>query len=211
MEDQSSLFETPEQAEERALAEMAAVRAARNRGTNTPLQPEAKTAKKSPVAEAEQLLAAFPDPAVRQAGKVMAAAIRDLTEDLARVKAGSALSSPDDNGVVLGEKDTSKAAALRNFPRSGSQRFRVLLVIAEHGPVTDDQIHNDRFTQIPKITTVHARRGELSKGGWIEAVAETGLSNLGNDATMYKVTERGRRAIQEYEQANGKVALSNNS
>lgn len=60
----------------------------------------------------------------------------------------------------------SKAAAERVRPHVTGQRLRVLRVIAERGPLTD----NDGITHTGMVNAWRARRGELHKLGLIERV-----------------------------------------
>lgn len=107
---------------------------------------------------------------------------------------GSALADPTEDGVILGSKAASRAAALLAFPRSGTQRYRVLNVIAgvgEHG-VTDERIQR-LLGMSPN--TQRPRRLELVKGGWIKDSGKVRKTVSGAYATVWVATERGKAEL----------------
>lgn len=87
---------------------------------------------------------------------------------------------------------TSRAAAVMAYPRSGTQRMRVLELLAARGTVgaTDEEMqvrlglgHN---SQTP-------RRRELVLGGWVEDGGSTRpTGSTGAQATVWVLTERGK-------------------
>lgn len=104
--------------------------------------------------------------------------------------AGSALSHPAEDGVVLGAKDTSREAALRVFPRTGTQRARVLDIIsASISGLTDEEMQNI-LSMSPN--SQRPRRNELVKGGWVEDSGKQRKTKSGAFAEVWTLTHRGK-------------------
>lgn len=109
----------------------------------------------------------------------------------------------DDFGVcaviALGENSvgpshgaaTSRKAALDNYPRSGSQRHRILLALRNRG-MTREEIE---FALQLSGNAVRPRVDELMKGGWVEATDRTRKTTLGSDAEVLVATTKGLDAM----------------
>ena len=98
-------------------------------------------------------------------------------------------------GGFARDSETSRKAALENFPRSGSQRRRVLLIVvrAGHAGRTSDEIA-DRYEI--NLYSVKPRLLELRRGGWVRRTGErrtTGGSKTGSD--VYVPTARALEEI----------------
>lgn len=98
--------------------------------------------------------------------------------------AGSALSDPSEDGVVLGASETSKQAALDAFPRSGTQRHRVLNCIVAAGllGLTDEEMQK---MLLMGPNTQRPRRVELAKGGWIVDSGKRRPTDSGNPSIVW--------------------------
>lgn len=98
-------------------------------------------------------------------------------------------------GGFASESDTSRKAALDNYPRSGTQRLRVLEEVirrAETG-VTSEEIAERLSMHLP---SVKPRLTELREGGFVEKVdARPGA--MGSDVDVYKPTDKGRLESRE--------------
>lgn len=196
-------METPEEAEQKALAEQEAIRQARRSGTATVSTPQhaVSFARETPplpatVDEAKQVLSNLVDPHLSAAVQVLVDEIRRLKVDGGLpVQPESALSSPYEDGIILGKKDTSRKAAAVHFPKSGTQRGRVFEVIAKHGPMTDDEILAHPEANVT-ANSVRARRLELVKGGWVKESAEKSASARNNEASQYELADKGRQLIE---------------
>lgn len=98
--------------------------------------------------------------------------------------------SGDQAGKVRSDAPATSRAAARLLLRPGTQRFRVLEVLA-WCPMTDHEIQSklkmDSSAERP-------RRGELVDAG---LVVETGATKMhkGRQWTIWRVTESGRRAL----------------
>lgn len=92
-------------------------------------------------------------------------------------------------GGFTADSATSRKAALDNYPRSGTQRARVLGAIVATAP------HGRTAHEVAAATglyygSVTPRIGELKRGGWIVASEETRKSEHGSDAEVLYATER---------------------
>lgn len=96
-------------------------------------------------------------------------------------------------GPFVRGSETSRKAALANYPRQGSQRQKVLLQVAfmsgtrERG-VTRDELA-DRLGMSPN--SVRPRVAELVEGGWVRESGRTRKTPLGRDAAVLEMTEVG--------------------
>lgn len=97
-------------------------------------------------------------------------------------------------GFRAGDHETSRKAAIYNYPRSGNQRHRILMALAaagEHGLITDEMLE---LTRIPYVSA-SARVTELCDGGWIEDSKRTRQTRLGAEAKIWVVTEKALEII----------------
>ena len=77
----------------------------------------------------------------------------------------------------------SQAAAARQTPaKVGSDKLRIFNLLAEAGPLTDEQIA-ERLGMEPN--TVRPRRGELVRAGMVRAVDDAGRTRTGSKATRW--------------------------
>lgn len=103
----------------------------------------------------------------------------------------------DSPGIVGSDHPaTSKQAARKISIKSGTQRHRVLHLIAGHGPdgVTDERIQSYGIN----ANSERPRRIELLEAGFVEAVPyteATGKTAAGLDATLWRVTPKGQAAL----------------
>lgn len=105
------------------------------------------------------------------------------------------LDDPDRNAVKVRRdaRSTSTSAASKAFPRSGTQRRRVLACIAESvtGRTDDEIITNTRLPH----QSVGPRRLELLEGGWIEDSQARRITRAGSRAIVWTVTAAGRSGL----------------
>lgn len=99
-----------------------------------------------------------------------------LTEEAAKV-AGDA-------------RETSRLAALKARPRSGTIRQRVLEALVVNGGMTDDELV--QFLRIPG-NTVRPRRLELVEGEWVQDSGRRRRNEFGNDCIVWSATEKARK------------------
>jgi hypothetical protein len=99
----------------------------------------------------------------------------------------------DENRVGPSQRhsDTSRLAALNNFPRSGSQRAEILDFLLFRGDrgATRQEIH--AHTGISD-DSVRPRVGELIDGGWARGTDQTRRTPLGEQAEVLVATSRAR-------------------
>lgn len=113
------------------------------------------------------------------------------------------LEEPDRNalGGFRRESDESRQAALRNYPRSGSQRLTVLMRVFKAGDRGATREELAEWLALP-ISTVNPRVRELLDGGWLEvkmgdaAKAVTRRTRAGNAAAVVVVSDRGRNELR---------------
>lgn len=101
------------------------------------------------------------------------------------------LSIAGENYNVKGVTDTSRAAALANLPRSGTQREAVLDCLAESAQ-TDEEV--SRKLKMVK-SSAGTRRGELVEGGWVEDTGLRRKTRLGNMAIVWGITQKARESL----------------
>jgi hypothetical protein len=92
--------------------------------------------------------------------------------------------------------ETSKAAAERNFPRSGTQRYRVFVAVLEAMPTgtTSDEIA--RKLGIP-LYSAKPRLTELRKYGAVAKAGTRSVSGTGAESDVYVVTLLGYGEARE--------------
>jgi hypothetical protein len=109
------------------------------------------------------------------------------------------LPTPDDNRLGQfhapwrGAPVTERRAAILVFPRTGTQRRRVLDFIAscdERG-ATDYEVAQ-ALGSITHRWVLATRRGELEKDGWVRDSGKTRKTDTGSDAAVWVLTEQGR-------------------
>lgn len=128
----------------------------------------------------DDLFGALDDAGVAELGDFMLIPVRKTME------------RPDDDalGPFQGGSDTSRRAALANYPRSGSQRLTVLEVIAANvwrGGITREEIATATYLS---GDAVRPRVRELIDGGWVVEGEETHLTKAGNDAHVLRPTAK---------------------
>lgn len=82
--------------------------------------------------------------------------------------------------------ETSRIARLRNAPRTGTQRERILRLLLTN-PMIDEQIAT---TLRMSENTVRPRRGELIEGGWVRDSGTVRQTRSGDPAIVWTVTQR---------------------
>jgi transcription initiation factor IIE alpha subunit len=95
-----------------------------------------------------------------------------------------------DNSIVLGKRRTSRLAATRVYPETGSLRLKIyeLLIRAETRGATDQEIES-----ILGISgnTVRPLRGSLEKQGFIIDSGTTRQNTNGNLCIVWRAVEEG--------------------
>jgi len=89
---------------------------------------------------------------------------------------------------TVGQSDTSKVAARLAYPRSGTQRWRVLTLLAST-TLTDEEIQH-RLGMNPN--TERPRRVELVEGGWVEDSGERRNTASERPSVVWRLTAKGR-------------------
>ena len=139
----------------------------------------------------------FP-PSHDQAMLLTNALVKALTGLLAAAEPEPVLSDPSAPSTMTGSAhpETSYSAAQTAFPNSGTQRHRVLSLIArmrEHG-ATDDEVGDALALD---GNSVRPRRLELEAGGWIRDSGERRPSRHNNEAIVWVLTEAARTKLEE--------------
>lgn len=99
-------------------------------------------------------------------------------------------------GAFAASSDTSRQAALDNYPRSGTQRRRVLEAIGqagEWGRTRDELAHELGLSG----NAIRPRVCELSDGGFVEESGRTRKTDLGSEAAVLVLTTKGREQMRE--------------
>lgn len=105
-------------------------------------------------------------------------------------------------GGFTGSSETSRRAALDNYPRAGSQRWRVLRLLRDAGG------HGATAAELP-MHSADRRLSELKAGGWVEQARyendalRTRKTPRGSRAAVYVLTDRARRALDAEEARQG--------
>lgn len=92
--------------------------------------------------------------------------------------------------------ETSQQAAVDNFPRSGSQRFRVLMAIAASSK-------GATYAELAVLTglgggasgSAGKRVSELRRDGWVKSSGETRDTPLGSPSQVMIMTKAGRQEL----------------
>lgn len=105
-------------------------------------------------------------------------------------------------GKFARDSKTSRAAALRNYPRAGSQRDRVIkLLIREEGGLTREEV-GQRLNLPPNVAT--PRCLEAIEGGWVTHATDSTGSEMtrktgsGSDAEVLIASERARMYYRQH-------------
>lgn len=88
--------------------------------------------------------------------------------------------------------DTSRKAALDNYPRSGTQRAKVLAKVVSSGlrGLTRDDL--SAITDMPpNVATPRVK--ELVEGGWLEETDRTRTTRAGSEATVLIATAKAHQ------------------
>lgn len=96
--------------------------------------------------------------------------------------------------VARGGSETSRQAAYDNFPRAGSQRWRVLLAIYLR-PRTRDELAADLNLS---DSSADPRVWELKKGGFIEDAEETRTTRHKSQAVVLRCTLHGAAEVVDH-------------
>ena len=97
-------------------------------------------------------------------------------------------------GPFARDSETSRKAALANYPRQGTQRHRIIEALRHPDPHGRHGLTREQIAQRTGITpdAVRPRVVELIEGGWLWA-HETRKTRLGQDAEILLLT---RRAVE---------------
>lgn len=109
---------------------------------------------------------------------------------------------PDANamGPMNADSATSRKAALFNYPRSGTQRHRILRTIVAVGAYGKTRDELSRELGLSQSST-HPRVLELITGEWIEESELVRKTQTGAEAVVLVATEKGRNAVRDRELA----------
>lgn len=127
----------------------------------------------------------FVDPPVRRQEADYASRMLDEAHALADPAANSL------GRLHKAPTDTELGAAVMSFPRTGSQRLKVLEAIA----ASPAGMLDEEIATVPGIAdTAHrTRRSELVQGGWVEDSGRTRRTASGADSIVWVLTEQGRQ------------------
>lgn len=105
---------------------------------------------------------------------------------------------PDRNqlGGFTADSETSRQAALSNYPKSGNQRHQVLLCVFRQGQ------NGATFDEVRKLTGIYSadrRFSELVEGGWLERTDRTRKTDRGEEAVVAITTQKAEEFIRTRE------------
>lgn len=117
---------------------------------------------------------------------------------LARGLRGDELSDPDERqlGPFVRDSETSRQAALANYPRQGSQRWRILDALTtrdvETPPGRARGLTREELSDRTGLAgdTVRPRVVELIAGGWVVESEQTRQTRAGNAAALVLLTDK---------------------
>lgn len=118
----------------------------------------------------------------------------DMREDTSRRALGARLYEHAEGLARRDAPDTSRDAARRIAPASGSQRMRVLVAIAGAGEMGATEEEITAQTGISP-NSVRPRRRELEAGGYVEPTTLRRPTLAGRDAIVYRATSLGRAIL----------------
>jgi len=100
------------------------------------------------------------------------------------------------HGPDAGAPETERLGAIDVYPRSGTQRRRVLEAIADAGEAgrTDDELMLEL-----EICRAAARRNELLNLGWLEDSGRRRRTSVNGTAAAWRLSGRGRAQIGRLE------------
>lgn len=108
---------------------------------------------------------------------------------IAKVEKNPKIEQPGDNalGGFQGHSETSRKAALANYPKSGSQRRRILNFLIAQGGRTREELA-ERL-DLPD-SSVRPRIVELVEGDWVEETKITRRTKAGQQAAVVIATRK---------------------
>jgi hypothetical protein len=103
--------------------------------------------------------------------------------------------APDQNrlGGFTRDSETSRQAAIGNYPRSGNQRHKVLLCVFKQGQ------HGATFDEVRELTGIYSsdrRFSELVEGGWLERTERTRRTGRGEEAVVCITSQKAEEFIR---------------
>lgn len=103
------------------------------------------------------------------------------------------LSDPDELelGPFARESEASRKAALEAYPKQGTQRWRILMVLTAGGQTRDELANALGLSP----NTIRPRVRELIEGGWVEESERTRPSSAGQPAAVLELTQAARDRI----------------
>lgn len=115
------------------------------------------------------------------------------------------LADPDKSqlGPFQAHSDTSRLAALRAYPRQGSQRWQIIQALAHKAMTRDELVSWLRL----RGNAIRPRIVELREGGWVQPLTTptgavvTRPTATGCEAEVLTLTLRGRAALATREAA----------
>lgn len=111
-----------------------------------------------------------------------------------RVSAQEDPTKPGLGGFRRTDPDTSRLAAVQVYPRTGTQRERVLMAIHGAGDTGAIPYEIEAATGI-NYRSLTPRIGELKAGGWVAGTGDTRTGNMGAEQEILVVTEKTRDFI----------------
>lgn len=101
-------------------------------------------------------------------------------------------------GAFARDPETSRQAALDNYPRSGKQRHQVFVAVAEAGErgAISDEIADALGI---RLYSAKPRLIELRRGGWVRKNGKTRPSETNSQVDVHVLTEKGAREFMSRE------------
>ena len=96
-----------------------------------------------------------------------------------------------------GQPSTARAAAESNAPRSGTQRGKVLLILARAGDFGATDFELAEAAGIVRPHVAGTRRKELADRGFVEATDRRRQTDTGSSAVVWRITVKGLEAVAE--------------
>jgi hypothetical protein len=94
---------------------------------------------------------------------------------------------------------TSQAAAAKQTkPKTESDRIRILRVLAEHGPMLDEDIG---YAADLDGNTERPRRISLVQAGHVRDTGKVGLTHKKHEAALWEITDAGRDYLRSLDSA----------
>lgn len=96
-----------------------------------------------------------------------------------------------------GQPDTARAAAESNLPVKGTQRAKVLLILARAGEFGATDFELAEAAGIVRPHVAGTRRKELADRGFVEATDRRRNTDTGSSAVVWQITPAGLEVVAQ--------------